>query len=45
MKWNWQQSDWPEFSWKQALLLKAEALLQGKYCGLQSVSREDTLYR
>jgi Fic family protein len=36
MKWNWQQPDWPEFSWKQALLLKAEALFlleAGEYAG------------
>ena len=36
MKWNWQQPDWPEFSWKQSLLLKAEALFlveAGEYAG------------
>ena len=36
MKWNWQQSDWPEFSWKQARLLRAEALFlveAGEYAG------------
>ena len=36
MKWNWQQPDWPEFSWKQARLLKAEALFlleAGEYAG------------
>ena len=36
MKWNWQQSEWPEFSWKQARLLKAEALFlveAGEYAG------------
>jgi len=26
MKWNWQQSDWPDFSWKSNLLTKAEEL-------------------
>lgn len=26
MKWNWQQSDWPNFTWKKHLLTKAEAL-------------------
>ncbi len=37
MKWNWQQPDWPEFSWKQARLLKAEALFlleAGEYAGV-----------
>ena len=24
MTWNWQQSDWPHFSWDSALLRKAE---------------------
>ena len=36
MKWNWQEPDWPEFSWKQARLLKAEALFlveAGEYVG------------
>ena len=36
MKWNWQQADWPDFSWKQASLLKAEAaflLEAGEYAG------------
>ena len=36
MKWNWQEPDWPEFSWKQARLLKAEALFlveAGEYAG------------
>ena len=36
MKWNWQQPDWPVFSWKQARLLKAEALFlleAGEYAG------------
>ncbi len=36
MKWNWQQPDWPDFSWKQARLLKAEALFlleAGEYAG------------
>ncbi|MBE0627872.1 MAG: Fic family protein [Burkholderiales bacterium] len=36
MKWNWQQPDWPEFSWKQARLLRAEALFlveAGEYAG------------
>jgi Fic family protein len=36
MQWNWQQSEWPEFSWKQARLLKAEALFlveAGEYAG------------
>ena len=36
MKWNWHQSEWPEFSWKQARLLKAEALFlveAGEYAG------------
>ncbi len=26
MKWNWQHSDWPDFSWKKSLLTKAEEL-------------------
>lgn len=26
MKWNWQRSEWPEFSWKAESLRKAEAL-------------------
>ncbi|MFN0117704.1 MAG: Fic family protein [Elusimicrobiota bacterium] len=26
MKWNWQQSDWPKFTWKKQLLTKAEEL-------------------
>jgi hypothetical protein len=25
MTWNWQQSDWPNFSWKPDRLHKAEA--------------------
>ena len=36
MQWNWQQTDWPEFSWKQARLLNAEALFlieAGEYAG------------
>ena len=36
MKWNWQQSDWPDFSWEQARLLKAESLFlveAGEYAG------------
>lgn len=36
MEWNWQQSDWPEFTWEQARLLKAEALFlveAGEYAG------------
>jgi Fic family protein len=36
MKWNWQQPDWPEFSWKEARLLKLEALFlveAGEYAG------------
>ena len=36
MKWNWQQPDWPVFSWKQARFLKAEALFlleAGEYAG------------
>ena len=36
MKWNWQQPDWPDFSWKQERLLKAEALFlveAGEYAG------------
>jgi Fic family protein len=36
MKWNWQQPDWPDFSWKQASLLKAEAVFlleAGEYAG------------
>ncbi len=36
MKWNWQQPDWPDFSWKQARLLRAEALFlieAGEYAG------------
>jgi hypothetical protein len=24
MIWNWQQPDWPDFSWSNALLRKAE---------------------
>jgi len=37
MKWNWQQPDWPDFSWKQARLLNAEALFlleAGEYAGM-----------
>ena len=26
MKWNWQQRDWPNFSWNQIVTIKAEAL-------------------
>ena len=36
MKWNWQQPDWPEFSWNDALLVKAEAIFlveAGEYAG------------
>ena len=36
MKWNWQQPDWPDFSWKQARLLRAEAVFlveAGEYAG------------
>ena len=36
MKWNWQQTDWPEFSWDTTLLVKAEALFlveAGVYVG------------
>jgi len=36
MNWNWQQPDWPDFSWKQARFLKAEALFlleAGEYAG------------
>ena len=45
MKWNWQQPDWPEFSWKQARFLKAEALFlvgAGEYAGTaKHLSAED----
>jgi Fic family protein len=36
MQWNWQQPDWPDFSWEQARLLRAEALFlveAGEYAG------------
>jgi Fic family protein len=36
MQWNWQQSDWPEFTWNPALLVKAETqflLEAGTYTG------------
>jgi len=36
MKWNWQQPGWPDFSWKPARFLKAEALFlieAGEYAG------------
>ena len=36
MKWNWQQADWPEFSWNDTLLVKAEAIFlveAGAYAG------------
>jgi Fic family protein len=36
MKWNWQQPHWPEFSWKEARLVEAEALFlleAGEYAG------------
>jgi hypothetical protein len=36
MKWNWQQSDWPEFSWKAARMAKAEeqfVLHSGRFLG------------
>src|SRR5713101_5568933 len=26
MRWNWQKSDWPNFSWKKNFLTKAEEL-------------------
>src|SRR6185312_11716818 len=30
MRWNWQQSDWPEFSWNANVLVRAEqAFLRG----------------
>ena len=30
MRWNWQQSDWPEFRWDEKIFVKAEAaFLQG----------------
>ena len=37
MQWNWQQPDWPDFSWKQARLLNAEALFlleAGEFAGM-----------
>jgi Fic family protein len=47
MKWNWQQPDWPEFSWNPALLARAEALFlveAGEFAGtskhLAAVDRE-----
>ena len=36
MSWNWQQPDWPNFSWNKALLVKADALFlveAGEYVG------------
>jgi hypothetical protein len=30
MIWNWQQQDWPDFSWNPALLQKAEAPVKGE---------------
>ncbi|MSQ50773.1 MAG: DUF4172 domain-containing protein [Betaproteobacteria bacterium] len=36
MQWNWQQPGWPEFSWKQSRLQKAEALFlleAGEFAG------------
>ena len=36
MTWNWQQPDWPDFSWDQALLRKAEQqflLGSGEFAG------------
>src|SRR5882724_11137673 len=34
MKWNWQQSDWPDFAWKKARFAKAEEryLLEAGEC-------------
>jgi len=37
MLWNWQQQDWPSFSWNSSRLIRAEAaflLHGGKYLGL-----------
>ena len=42
MKWNWQQSDWPQFSWSPARLAKAEEqFLVGGGVILGSVSHLD----
>jgi Fic family protein len=45
MKWNWQQPDWPQFSWKPHLLDKAENLFllkAGEFAGtLKHLSPED----
>ena len=45
MKWNWQQPDWPDFSWKQARLVRAEALFlveAGEYAGtIKHLGAED----
>ena len=46
MKWNWQQRDWPDFAWDEALLVKAEALFlveAGVYAGTaKHLSAEDS---
>lgn len=45
MKWNWQQFDWPDFSWNPALLARAEALFlveAGEFAGtLKHLAAED----
>ncbi len=45
MTWNWQQPDWPNFSWNTARFVKAEALFlveSGEFSGIvKHLSRED----
>ena len=45
MNWNWQQPDWPDFSWNKARFVKAEALFlveAGEFAGMvKHLGRED----
>lgn len=45
MTWNWQQPDWPDFSWIKARFIKAEALFlveSGEFAGMfKHLGRED----
>ncbi len=45
MTWNWQRSDWPDFSWNKARFIQAEALFlveSGEFSGMfKHVGRED----
>ena len=40
MTWNWQQPDWPDFSWNRARFVKAEEVFlveSGEFAGMFNI--------